>query len=66
MIRRAFIRASLEFFGADTSDLTDEELADNAIRVSRVVAQVGITTEEAARSLTVFARLMAAPEEPAP
>lgn len=45
------VRASLMFFGVDTSVLSDDELEDGLIRVQKRISECGISFEEYAAKL---------------
>ena len=42
----AKFRAELAFFGLDTSDMTDEEIKEAAVKVGEMISKIGLTTKE--------------------
>jgi len=52
----ASVRENMLFFGYDLSDVTDEELEDNAVRAARMIARAMPTVQEAAEAMKTLAR----------
>ena len=51
------IRQTLEIFGHDTSDISDEELKEGVTRFTTLVANSGITTDEAMIAMSKLAEI---------
>ena len=48
------IRSSMEFFGADTSHLSDEEIEEGTLRMGKAISESGFTLDEALNGITVY------------
>lgn len=51
------IRDHLEFFGLDTSNLSDEDIEVKMIEISRMISKIGYTVDEVKSALIELSRL---------